>query len=148
MEDKRVFIDTNVLLAATDVARSHHCEAKAFISNAAGGSWRLFASAQVFREYLVVATRPIQNNGLGLSPEGAARNVYVYQRLVQVLPEGQDSHNRLVSLVIDHQLSGKRIHDANIVAVMMTQGLRQLNTYNPQDFKPFQQIELLRNPAQ
>ena len=147
MEDKRVFVDTNVLLAATDVARSHHRGAKAFISHAAGGSWRLFASAQIFREYLVVATRPIQNNGLGLSPEDAARNVHVYQRLVQVLPEGQDSHNRLVSLVIDHQLNGKRIHDANLVAVMMTQGLRQLKTYNPQDFRPFQEIELLEHPA-
>jgi len=32
-EDKRVFIDTNVLLAATDTDRTHHFDARAFLDD-------------------------------------------------------------------------------------------------------------------
>ena len=142
-EDKRVFVDTNVLLAATDTDREHHPDAATFLSAAFDGTWRAFASAQIFREYLVVATRPTEKNGLGLSPVSATQNVRAFQQLIQILPEERDSHERLIALVRQHGLKGKRIHDANLVAVMEIHGLRQLKTYNPQDFRPFGQITLI-----
>ncbi len=142
-EDNRVFIDTNVLLAATDTDRDHHVDATAFLQAAMKGTWRTFTSAQIFREYLVVATRPPKNNGLGLSPGDARENIRVFERLIEILAEGSESHARLLALVAQHELRGKRIHDANLVAAMETHGLRQLKTYNPQDFSPFMQVILL-----
>jgi predicted nucleic acid-binding protein len=144
-EDNRVFIDTNVLLAATDTDREHHKDARTFLEAALNGTWRAFTSAQILREYLVVATRPLENNGLGLSPEYAGENIRAFQRLIQVLPEGPESHARLLALVFKHKLKGKRIHDANLAAVMEIHGLVQLKTYNPQDFTPFQQLSLLES---
>lgn len=40
-------------------------------------------------------------------------------------------------MVKKHDLKGKRIHDANLVAVMRTYGLSHLKTWNPKDFLPF-----------
>ena len=143
MEDKRVFVDTNILLAATDTGREHHKDAKSFLEVSFSGAWRVFACPQIFREYLVVATRPVKNNGLGLSPTEACGNMENFHQLVQTLPEGRQSQEKLTALVLRHNLKGKRIHDANLVAIMEAHGLRLLKTYNPQDFRPFAQISLL-----
>ncbi|TVR54425.1 MAG: PIN domain-containing protein [Puniceicoccaceae bacterium] len=139
-DDKRVFVDTNVLLAATDTDRSKHADARAFFEAVLPGTWRAFASSQVLREYLVVATLPIESNGLGLPPADACQNVRAFQQLVQILPEGQESQDRLTALIRHHGLRGKRIHDANLVAVMDTHGLVQIKTYNGQDFSAFEHI--------
>ena len=40
----------------------------------------------------------------------------------------------LRDLVRRYQVRGKRIHDANIVATMMTHGVSRLATYNVKDF--------------
>jgi len=63
-----VLLDTNVLLTATTPALALH-EAALEILNAGSDRGALVTSGQVLREYLVVATRPVEVNGLGLSPE-------------------------------------------------------------------------------
>ena len=75
MADDSLFVDTNVLLTATDESRPLHSEALNLLSGTTGRDKRLAASGQVVREYLVVATRPIENNGLGLSVADAEANV-------------------------------------------------------------------------
>lgn len=126
MEDKRVFVDTNILLAVTDSDREHHLDAKSFLEGSFSGIWRAFANPQIFREYLVVATRLIKNNGLGLTPAEACGNIENFQQLVQILPEGRQSQEKLAALVLRHNLKRKRIHDANLVATMEAHGLRIL----------------------
>lgn len=61
----RVFVDTNVLLAASDPSRPHHHQALHVFDRWPSEGVMLLASGQVLREYLVVATRPLQANGLG-----------------------------------------------------------------------------------
>ena len=53
-----VFIDTNVLLCATDRFRRHHDEARGVFRAARDAGFSLALSGQIVREYLVVATRP------------------------------------------------------------------------------------------
>ncbi len=139
----RIFVDTNVLLSATDARRRTHSDAQNFLWNAKESGWRLFASTQIFREYLVVATRPESGNGLGLSPEHATENLSVFQLVVQILPEDVESMQRLQWIVRNHELKGKRIHDAQIAATMWRHGLQKLKTYNPSDFVPFSELELI-----
>lgn len=141
-DDRRVFVDTNVFLAATDTNRDAHADAKKFLKDAVTGGWRAFATSQVSREYWVVATRPVEDNGLGLSPDDALHNTAAFQRMVQLLPEDRETHERLAGLVRSHELKGKRIHDANLIAVMAVNGLRRIKTYNPRDFRLFD-VEIL-----
>ncbi len=141
-DDKCCFVDTNVLLAGTDESRSHHAAALAFLETGVAGEQRLFASGQIFREYLVVGTRPVEANGLGLTPAAALANIREFQSCVQPLDENKDVAERLLGLVSTHQLKGKRIHDANIVATMRAHGLARVRTNNPEDFAPFEGIEV------
>jgi predicted nucleic acid-binding protein len=44
--------------------------------------------------------------------------------------------------VQQHQVRGKSTHDANIVAVMLSHGVRRLVTFNSTDFERFDEIVL------
>ena len=54
-----LFVDTNVLLIATDESRSLHREALQLLAGSVTPDLSLAISGQVVREYLVVATRPV-----------------------------------------------------------------------------------------
>lgn len=139
-DDNRFFIDTNVLLAASDQDRPTHADAVGFLESGLSGERRLFASGQVFREYLVVATRPLENNGFGLSPSDALSNLEAFGQCIQLLDESQAAARQLRQLVRRYSIRGKRIHDTNIVATMRENGLSYLKTYNQDDFSIFENI--------
>jgi predicted nucleic acid-binding protein len=113
------------------------------IESALTGVPRLFASGQVFREYLVVATRPKKNNGLGMLPKNALENVAAFRRCIHRLGENNGVADRLATLIRKHKLSGKRIHDANIAATMLEHSLKDLITLNPGDFEAIREIEVI-----
>jgi len=136
-----LFVDTNVLLTATDCSRRHHLAAQHLFGAAARSCFHLAMSGQIIREYLVVATRPLEVNGLGLSTGDALRNVEEFQRRLAVYDETEAVSNRLCQLVRDTQLQGKRIHDANIAATMLTHGMSKLVTEDSGDFANFAGIE-------
>jgi predicted nucleic acid-binding protein len=60
---------------------------------------------------------------------------------LRVFDETDLTAANLRDLVRRYQVRGKRIHDANIVATMMTHGLARLATYNQRDFD-FREIVL------
>lgn len=136
-DDKAVFVDTNVLLAATVPARPYHSAALSVLSDWPDRGVPLVASGQVFREYLVVATRPPEVNGLGLSVEDALGNVVAFRLRMRLLPENQQSLERLQALVTTYHCTGKQIHDANVVASAMASGVRRLVTANAVHFSRF-----------
>jgi len=49
----------------------------------------------------------------------------------------------LIQLVKQYAVSGKRIHDANIVATMRAFSITKIFTKNTKDFFAFNEIELL-----
>jgi predicted nucleic acid-binding protein len=137
------FVDTNILLAATETNRLNHTDAKALLKLGLSGTLRLFASGQILREYVVVATRPIENNGLGLCPIKAVENIQSFQKCLRILDENDASTRRLQSLIIRHKLKGKRIHDANTASIMIENGLRRIYTLNGNDFKVLKEIQAI-----
>ena len=124
------FVDTNVLIDASNRARSSHLSAIQLL----GSGLDLSLSAQVIREYLGVATRPAGRNGLGLSPDRALRNLDELRRVVRLVPEERPLSPTLLSLIRDHGCRGRAIHDANIVAAMLVHGIPTLVTANVSDF--------------
>lgn len=141
MVDEVVFVDTNVLLSATDESRSHHEEARRLIVESGTRGVHLAASGQILREYLVVATRPAEVNGLGLAVADATANLQQFLRYLHTYDETEAVASRLRDLGLGHGLRGKRFHDANIVATMAAHGIRTLVTENEDDFTAFDEIE-------
>ena len=143
MAGEVAFVDTNVLLAATDESRPHHGDARRLLTESGERGIHLAASGQVLREYLVVATRPVKANGLGLDPGDAVANVNEFLRYLHLYAESEAVARRLRQLALSYNLRGKRLHDANLVATMGTHGIRALVTENGGDFDPFEEIDVV-----
>lgn len=137
MDDKAVLVDTNVLLSATAPLRPFHQAALAVLNDWPNQGIVLMASSQVLREYLVVATRPIEVNGLGLGVDEALANVMAFRGRMRLLVESEAAWDRLRGLIATHSCKGKQIHDANVVASALTSGVAKLVTANVGDFSRF-----------
>ena len=138
------FIDTNVLLTATNDTRKHHFAVKKLFKSVIQAGFHLAFCGQIIREYLVVATRPVDVNGFGLRSGDAVHNIMEFQKLMLIYNEKKTTAESLQHLVVKYQLKGKRIHDANIVATMKTHGIKYLITDNSADFKCFEDIETFK----
>ena len=146
MAGNQLFVDTNILLTATDESRPLHSAATHILDGSSGQDLRLGTSGQVLREYLVVATRPAEVNGLGLSVPNALANIDEFARHLALYDETGAVSTRLRQLALDHHLQGKRLHDANIVATMAVHRISTLLTQNGSDFAPFRDIAVLAIP--
>ncbi|MFW5729909.1 MAG: type II toxin-antitoxin system VapC family toxin, partial [Spirochaetota bacterium] len=138
MNGELAFIDTNVLLAATDRGRPDHEIARSLFSAAIRAGVHLAVSGQVLREYLVVATRPPEANGFGLSPDDALHNVGTFRARTVLVEELEAVMDELFRLLPSAGISDKRIHDANIAATMRAHHITTLVTANVGDFRMFQ----------
>lgn len=136
-DDNVVLVDTNVLLSATAPLRPLHRSALAVLNDWPNEGTILATSSQVLREYLAVATRPVEANGLGLGVEDALSNVTAFRGRMRFLVESEAVWDRLHALIASYGCKGKQIHDANLVATALTSGVARLVTANVGDFKRF-----------
>lgn len=134
----RVVLDTNLLLAATDEARSAHARALATLTEWPAAGTALYTSGQILREYLAVATRPVADNGLGLAQRDAATNVRAYRSRLRLMSETEKVADRLLALVDEIECTGTTLHDANVVATMLVHGVDTLVTLNAADFARYE----------
>lgn len=137
---ERVVLDTNVLLAASDAGRGAYSRARALLDEWPARGTTLYASGQILREYLSVATRPAEHNGLGLARPDAVSNVRALTDRVYLLAENDKVHARLLMLLDGIDCAGKQVHDANIVATGLVHGVETLVTLNADDFARFEHL--------
>jgi predicted nucleic acid-binding protein len=141
----RVMVDTNVLVAATDEGRPEHHDALTILNDWPAGHTTLCVSGQILREYLTVATRPTEENGLGLKPSEALGNVRAIRERTTLLAEDGKVADRLLGLLADVECSGKQVHDANVIATMLVHGVGTVVTRNLDDFARFDRyVSLVR----
>lgn len=138
-----LFVDTNVLLTATDVLRPSHLEAQRIFSKASQQGFHLALSGQILREYLAVATRPVEANGLGLTVPDAVENVEQFLEFANLFEETEEVALRLRELAKNLDVRGPRLHDLNIVATMLVHRIPVLVTQNSRDFIGFGGIKTL-----
>ena len=84
-----------------------------------------------------VATRPVANNGLGLTLRAALNELTYLETIFPRLPDSDDVYDRWRDIVITLGVSGVQVHDARLVAVMLTHGITHILTFNGKDFARF-----------
>ncbi len=131
---QRVALDTNILLDATDESRPLHSEARGIFQELPRQGAGLFVGTQVLREYLVVATRPPGNNGLGLAVEDAVGNVREFRKYASLIPETVEAHELLNRWALQFRVIGKKLHDLQLLATVHQAGVGILVTSNSDDF--------------
>jgi predicted nucleic acid-binding protein len=130
----RVFIDTNALLRANHQGLGLYREANTILAQFRQDGYELWISRQVIREYLVQLTRP----GLLKKPL-TAREVEVQVKglrtLFRIADETEAVTEMLIELMKSFPGGGKQVHDTNIVATMLVNGIGTLVTNNVSDMK-------------
>lgn len=137
--DSPIFIDTNVLVFATIPASPRHQDAIAALHEISQSNASAWISRQVIREYLVQLTRP----GVLPSPQPAAvaaGQIPALMRMYHVADETGQVTAELLHLMQSISVSGKQVHDANIVATMQAHGVPRLLTDNVADFARFSSL--------
>ncbi len=99
--------------------------------------------AQNLIEFWAVATRPIIDNGLGLTVAQAEQELTKLKALFTILPDTADILPEWEQLVVRHQVLGKQVHDARLVAAMKVHNVTHLLTFNTTDFKRFTGITVV-----
>jgi predicted nucleic acid-binding protein len=134
-----VFVDTNVLVYATRPSAVQYTAALAALTRLEADDATLWVSPQVLREYLAVVTRP-QATAPALPMAIAVTDVRRFRATFDVAAEGPSVLDHLLDLVAAHRSAGRQVHDANIVATMLENGIRRLLTFNAADFRRFARI--------
>ena len=94
-----------------------------------------------------MATRPLGENGLGMTPGEAALELERIKGMFLFLPETPAIYPAWEALVTQHAVSGKPSHDARLVAAMRVHGLTAILTFDQTGFSRFPGIEVIQ-PAE
>jgi len=138
-------VDTNVLLRSIDVGHAVQPVAQNAMIKLGKDRESLSIFSQNLIEFWAVATRPIANNGLGLSIAQTEEELTNLKRLFKLLPDTADILPEWEQLVVKHQVLGKQAHDARLVAAMNVHSVTHLLTFNTDDFKRYDEITVV-NP--
>jgi predicted nucleic acid-binding protein len=146
MDADACVVDTNVLVYSTVSGNAWHQPAREWLSALQEAGVRLCITTQILREYLVVLTRG-RVFERSLSLDQVLAQVEAFLPTLTVLDEPVAASDILQTLVRKHSVRGKQIHDASIVAVMLTHDVHRLVTYKQSDFSRLGKITLEPIPA-
>jgi predicted nucleic acid-binding protein len=136
-------LDTNIWLRTVQRESPHHTLAVDALAALLVRGDDVYITAQNVIEFWSVATRPAAANGLGWSVQTVREEIERLQAQFPPLDETADVFGHWLSLVTASQVIGRRVHDARLVAVMLTHGITHLLTFNHQDFRQFPMITVV-----
>ena len=139
-------VDTNVLVRLEDSLSPQHAESLGAIEILKREGYDCQIVPQVLYEFWVVATRPVENNGLGLDVQKAEDAIREWISLFRLRLDERGVFRKWMSLVSGYQVRGKISHDARLVAAMEKHGIVNLLTFNGADFVRFSNIKIF-SPA-
>jgi len=100
----------------------------------------LYIASQNCIEFWNVATRPVESNGLGQTIEVADRVLKRFEQVFSRLPEPVEVYDRWRELVVRFGVSGVKVHDARLVALMLANDIFRILTFNSADFQRFGEL--------
>jgi len=130
-------VDTNILLSSAQTSHPVYGNVARVVGVLLTCEDELFVIAQNVIEFCAVATRPIANNGFGLTTAQATQELTKLKALFAILPNTADILPAWEEVVVKHQVLGKQVYDARLVAAMIVHNLTHLLTFNTGDFKRF-----------
>lgn len=133
-------IDTNVLIRSLSPAHAEFAVADGAIAELRKQGATLHLVAQNLYEYWVVATRPVADNGFGLSAQDTTLELKRLRNLYTVLADSSAVLDEWELLVTSLGVMGKNAHDARLVAAMKVYGITHLLTFNLKDFQRYSHI--------
>ncbi len=138
-----VLVDTNILLRSVAPLHSQYAVAVEAVYKLLAEGTPLYFTLQNIAEFWSVATRPVENNGLGFSIPSTLGEVEKIEDLLMLLPDTPAVYAEWKRIVVEHRVSGVKVHDARLIATMRTHGVRSLLTFDVDDFTRYAGIEVM-----
>jgi predicted nucleic acid-binding protein len=130
----KYLLDTNVVLRLSNPSDDQHELVTEAIATLVMQGDECYLIAKVLIELWVVATRPINVNGLGWSAKETRITINQLLERFPFTEEVPQIFSTWLTLVTENQITGKRTHDVRIIAAMIESGITHVLTLNPKDF--------------
>ena len=137
-------IYSNILIYAHQSLSMFYEPAKALRDKGMDGEIMLCVCPQVLMEFYAVITNPKRVTN-PFEPREAMSEVEKYlrtERIVKIYP-GEDLVFRMIELFRKYEVRRYEIFDLQIVATMLSNGIKRLYTYNQEHFDRFTEVEVL-----
>lgn len=138
-DDSPTFIDTNVLVYFHAKEAPLHGAARRRLNELKSAGTPCWISRQVLREFVATLTRP-QAFPAQLPIDAVLERAEHFESRFQVAEDGPATTRRLHQLIRQFDVRGKQIHDANIVATVLSHDIPRLLTHNTVDFQRFSEL--------
>src|SRR5689334_17696126 len=127
-------VDTNLLARIAQPTHVLHHIALDALAVLGGQGEPVVIVPQIIYELWVVGTRPLAQNGLGMSAQEAQAEVLRAKQLFAMIGDVPAIFRTWERLVTQHQIIGKAAHDARLAAAMIVHRIDRILTFNVQDF--------------
>jgi predicted nucleic acid-binding protein len=104
-------------------------------------------TSQNVAEFWNACTRPLAQNGFGLSPHETDRRARASEEKLRFLPDSVAVHQERRALLVSHNVSGVQVHDARLAAAMRVHGIERVLTFNERDFARYPDIQAVHPRA-
>ena len=143
MAETPYLVDSNVLLRWIKPDHSDYPAIVSAIDALLTRNCVLCYTSQNVAEFWNTCTRPIDRNGYGLTPKDADSAASLFEARLRLLPDSLAVHEEWRRLLVLHNVSGVRVHDARLVAAMHVHGSKHILTFNGRDFARYADIEVV-----
>ena len=142
-----MLVDTNAILSLMIETHPRHEVMVSALQSLLLNDVEVTIVPQNLVEFWVVATRPLAQNGLGITPIEATSQLNRIKGNFALLSENELIYPVWESLVTEYSVSGKPSHDARLVAAMKVHGLTSILTFDKTGFSRFPGIKVV-HPAE
>lgn len=130
-------VDTNIALRISRFADPEYTLVeKATRSLARRGDFACYTQ-QTRREFWNVCTRPATANGWGMSTVETVEVLRILDHSFRYLPDRPAAGPEWDRLVRQYDVIGRAVHDAQLVASMLVNGITHILTLNDADFQRY-----------
>ncbi len=139
--------DTNILLRLAEPDNPDYAIVRGAVDKLVGRGEELCYAAQNLVEFWNVCTRPVAQNGFGLSTGETDERAKIIETEFRFLPDGERVHVEWRQLVVRYAVTGAKVHDARLVAAMLVHGVSNILTLNDRDFARYSGISAIHPRA-
>ena len=143
----KILIDTNVLVYVHQALSPFHTRSKALLEKGLREETSLCVCPQVLIEFYSVITNPKRVTN-PVASDKAVLEIAKYfksRKIAKIYPK-EDTLKRTIELIKNYPVTQMDVFDLQLVATMLSNGVKRLSTFNVGDFEMFKEIEVTTPP--
>lgn len=139
----RALLDTNVFARHANRADPRQVAITAALDDLLAQRIELCVCSQNIVEFWALSTRSVAANGLGREPRQLRPELDALLAGFTLVADPPGLLPTWLDLCTSHEVRGRQVYDARLVALMLASGITGFVTLNPLDFSRYPMIELI-----